>query len=288
MALVGESGCGKSTLGQSILRLIRPPGRIVGGEILFRGKDLLKLTDGEMRKIRGAKISMVFQDPTSCLNPVFTVGHQIEEVVNLHQQIKGKGAMAKAIEALRKVGISSPKERSKDYPHQFSGGMRQRAMLAIALSCNPELLIADEPTTNLDVTIQAQVLSLLRELQREFNSTVLLITHNMGVIARLSDRVAVMYAGKIVEVADTVSLFDDPRYPYTEALLKSVPRIEREVQRLESIPGMVPSLANPPPGCRFHPRCEYAESICRDEEPPLVEVYSGHLVACHRAQRLET
>ncbi|MCD6262798.1 ABC transporter ATP-binding protein [Candidatus Bathyarchaeota archaeon] len=281
LGVVGESGCGKSTLALSILRLIRPPGKIVGGEIIFDGKDLLKLSEEEMRKIRGAKISMVFQDPTSCLNPVFTVGSQIEETVILHQKLKGKERLAKVIEMLRKVRIPSPEERYKNYPHQFSGGMRQRVMLAIALSCNPDLLIADEPTTNLDVTIQAQVLSLMKDLQREFKSSILLVTHNMGVIAKMSDRVAVMYAGKIVEVADVIPIFEKPYHPYTEALLRSIPKISKIIERLESIPGVVPSLVNPPPGCRFHPRCRYAKEICKREEPPLIEIEPGHLVACH-------
>jgi len=281
LGVVGESGCGKSTLALSILRLIRPPGKIVGGEIIFDGNDLLKLSEEEMRKIRGAKISMVFQDPTSCLNPVFTVGSQIEEAVILHQKLKGKERLAKVIEMLRKVRIPSPEERYKNYPHQFSGGMRQRVMLAIALSCNPDLLIADEPTTNLDVTIQAQVLSLMKDLQREFKSSILLVTHNMGVIAKMSDRVAVMYAGKIVEVADVIPIFEKPYHPYTEALLRSIPKISKIIERLESIPGVVPSLVNPPPGCRFHPRCRYAKEICKREEPPLIEIEPGHLVACH-------
>jgi len=281
LGVVGESGCGKSTLALSILRLIRPPGKIVGGEIIFDGNDLLKLSEEEMRKIRGAKISMVFQDPTSCLNPVFTVGSQIEEAVILHQKLKGKERLAKVIEMLRKVRIPSPEERYKNYPHQFSGGMRQRVMLAIALSCNPDLLIADEPTTNLDVTIQAQVLSLMKDLQQEFKSSILLVTHNMGVIAKMSDRVAVMYAGKIVEVADVIPIFEKPYHPYTEALLRSIPKISKIIERLESIPGVVPSLVNPPPGCRFHPRCRYAKEICKREEPPLIEIEPGHLVACH-------
>jgi len=280
LALVGESGCGKSTLAYSIPRLLRPPGRIVGGSIVFRGQDLLKLPEAEMRKVRGKHISMIFQDPTAALNPVFTVGHQVWEAVRLHRRLEEKRSWEEVIGLLGKVGIPSPELRYRDYPHMLSGGQRQRVMLAIALSSRPDLLIADEPTTNLDVTIQAQVLHLIKDLKEEFGMTVLLITHDMGIVAMMADRVAVMYAGKVVEVAGVEGIFENPLHPYTSALQKAVPLPHADVERLEPIPGEPPNLVNPPPGCRFHPRCGYVMDVCRREEPPVVDVDDGHSVKC--------
>ena len=280
LCLVGESGCGKSTLAYSILRLVRPPGRIVEGEILFDGLDLVRIPEEELNKIRGRRISMIFQDPTSALNPVFTIGYQVFEAIELHQRVKGEEAWKRVVDVLRRVGIPSPEMRFRDYPHQFSGGQRQRIMLAIALSCHPDLLIADEPTTNLDVTIQAQVLHLIRQLKEELGMSVLLITHDMGIVAMMADRVAVMYAGKIVEVAHVTEVFEKPLHPYTQALLKSIPLPHVDVEELKPIPGEVPSLVNPPPGCRFHPRCPHAMEVCKRDEPLLVEVEPGHQVAC--------
>lgn len=281
LGIVGESGCGKSTLAHSILRLIRKPGRIVGGEIWFEGVDLLRKSEREMREIRGSKIAMVFQNPTSSLNPVFTVGSQIAEAIELHQNVQKHEIEEKVIDILEKVGIASPSQRMKDYPHEYSGGMCQRAMMAMALSCNPKLLIADEPTTNLDVTIQAQILDLVRILRKEFNASILLIGHDFGVMSELCDRIVVMYSGKIVESADLKTIFKDAKHPYTKALLESIPRINVETKRLHVIPGDVPELIKPPPGCRFHPRCEHAMEVCEKKEPAIIEVRKGHEVACH-------
>ncbi|RLE97509.1 MAG: methionine ABC transporter ATP-binding protein [Thermoprotei archaeon] len=280
LCVVGESGCGKSTLAYSILRLVRPPGRIVEGSILFDGVDLVKLSEEELNKIRGRRISMIFQDPTSALNPVFTVGYQVYEAIELHQRVKGDEAWKRVMSMLRRVGIPSPEVRYRDYPHQFSGGQRQRIMLAIALSCHPDLLIADEPTTNLDVTIQAQVLHLIKQLKEELGMTVMLITHDMGIVAMMADRVAVMYAGKIVEVAPVLDIYEKPLHPYTQALIKAIPLPHVDVEELQPIPGEVPSLLEPPPGCRFHPRCPYAMDVCRREEPPMIDLGEGHQVAC--------
>ncbi len=280
LGIVGESGCGKSTLAHSILRLIRKPGRIVGGEIWFEGENLLRKSEGAMRKIRGRKIAMVFQNPTSSLNPVFTVGSQIAEAIQLHQNVQRHEMKEKVIDILGRVGIASPSQRIKDYPHEYSGGMCQRAMMAMALSCNPKLLIADEPTTNLDVTIQAQILDLVRILRKEFNASILLIGHDFGVMSELCDRIVVMYSGKIVESADLKTIFKSAKHPYTKALLKSIPRINVETERLHVIPGDVPELIKPPPGCRFHPRCEQATEDCRKKEPAIIEIKKGHEVAC--------
>jgi len=280
LGIVGESGCGKSTVAHSILRLIRQPGKIVSGEILFEGQNLLSKSESEMRKIRGGRIAMVFQNPTSSLNPVFTVGSQIGEAIKLHQNVEKKGVKEKVIDMLGKVGIPSPKERMEDYPHEYSGGMCQRAMMAMALSCNPKLLIADEPTTNLDVTIQAQILDLIRALRKEFSASILLIGHDFGVISELCDRIVVMYSGKVVESADLATIFKEPKHPYTKALLESIPRINIEKERLHVIPGDVPELIKPPPGCRFHPRCEQAMGVCSKEEPKIKEIKKGHEVAC--------
>jgi len=280
LGLVGESGCGKSTVAHSILRLIRDPGRIVGGKIFFEGVDLLRKSEAEMRKIRGGKIAMVFQNPTSSLNPVFRIGSQIAEAIKLHQKVQKSEVNKKVEEILAKVGIPSPSERMKDYPHEFSGGMCQRAMIAMALSCNPKLLIADEPTTNLDVTIQAQILDLMRILRKEFNASILLIGHDFGVISEICDRIVVMYSGKVVESADLGTIFKDAKHPYTKALLESIPRLNIETERLRVIPGDVPELIKPPPGCRFHPRCEQAMEACSKKEPALIEIEQGHEVAC--------
>lgn len=280
LGLVGESGCGKSTAAHSILRLVRTPGRIVGGEILFDGKDLLKKSEREMRKIRGGEIAMIFQNPTTSMNPVYTVGSQIAEAIRLHQDVKKREVKEKVVEMLDKVGIPDPAKRVEDYPHEYSGGMCQRAMIAMSLSCNPKLLIADEPTTNLDVTIQAQILDLMRALRKEFDASVILIGHDFGVISELCDNIVVMYAGKIVEYADLATIFKEAKHPYTQALLESIPRLDIETERLRIIPGDVPRLINPPPGCRFHERCEYAMEVCSKREPPIIEIEPGHQVAC--------
>jgi len=278
--LVGESGSGKSTVGLSIARLIPSPGQIVGGRILFQNEDLMEKSEGEMREVRGGKIAMIFQDPTNSLNPVFSIGSQIEEALRLHGNMDKREARMETIKILRKVGIPSPEKMTHQYPHQCSGGMRQRVMAAIALSCNAKLLIADEPTTNLDVTTQAQILHLLREIRRSFGTTILMITHNLGVIAEMCSEVAVMYAGKIVELGDTVTIFKRPMHPYTKALLDSVPRIDLESKKLTPIPGSVPDLTSPIGGCSFHPRCKYATTRCQTEVPNLVRVEANHYFAC--------
>lgn len=274
LCLVGESGCGKSVTSLSILRLVpEPPGRITGGEIHYQGKDLLSVPISDMRSIRGKEISMIFQEPMSSLNPVFTIGDQIREAIEHHQKISKKEAFRQSVEMLGLVGIPSPEKRAHDYPHQLSGGMRQRVMIAMALSSHPKILIADEPTTALDVTIQAQILELLKSLQTKLGMSILLITHDLGVVAEMADEVAVMYAGKIVEKAPVKELFKTPRHPYTRGLLKSMPRLNAEhggqQKRLEVIPGIVPSLAELPKGCRFHTRCGYVEERCKEREPEL-------------------
>ena len=284
LGLVGESGCGKSVTSLSIMRLIAsPPGKIVGGEIFYRGRDLLRLDNEEMRKIRGNEISMIFQEPMTSLNPVFTVGNQIGEAIKLHQGLGKKETRAKTIEMLRLVKIADPGSRVDAYPHQLSGGMRQRVMIAMALSCNPSLLIADEPTTALDVTIQAQILELIKELQQKIGGmALLLITHDLGVVAEQADDVAIMYAGKIVEKAATPAIFARPLHPYTAGLLHSLPGASgAKKKRLDAIPGMVPSPLNLPSGCRFRDRCPKAAGICAEGEPLLVEKEPGHAVACH-------
>ena len=283
LGLVGESGCGKSVTSLSIMRLIAsPPGKIVGGEIFYRGRDLLRLNNEEMRKIRGNEISMIFQEPMTSLNPVFTVGNQIGEAIKLHQGLGKKETRAKTIEMLRLVKIADPESRVDAYPHQLSGGMRQRVMIAMALSCNPSLLIADEPTTALDVTIQAQILELMKELRQKIDMALLLITHDLGVVAEQTDDVAIMYAGKIVEKTAASTLFTRPLHPYTVGLLHSLPGTGgAKKKRLAAIPGMVPSPLHLPSGCRFRDRCPKAAGICAEGEPELLEKETGHWVACH-------
>jgi len=284
LGIVGESGCGKSVTALSVMRLVpAPQGKIVDGEIYFDGINLLTLPEGEMRKIRGHSISMIFQEPMTSLNPVFKIGDQIAEVLCLHERLSRKEAWEQSIEILKKVGISSPERRVKEYPHQLSGGMRQRAMIAMALVCNPKLMIADEPTTALDVTIQAQILELINRLKKEKIMSVILITHNLGVIAEVAQRVAVMYAGHILEYTDVGSIFTDPMHPYTQGLLSSIPRVDKDYkgkEKLQSIPGLVPSLLNLPMGCKFSDRCKYVLNQCEKEEPPLIEMIPGHRVRC--------
>ena len=285
VGVVGESGCGKSVTALSVLRLIPdPPGKIVDGEIIFEGTDLLGLSPADMRRIRGNDISMIFQEPMTSLNPVFTIGNQITEAVRLHQGLNKKDALEKAIEALRLVGIPVPERRVHEYPHQLSGGMRQRAMIAMALSCNPKVLIADEPTTALDVTIEAQILDLMRTLQEELGTAIIMITHDLGVIADIARKVVVMYAGKVVEQAPVERIFASPNHPYTQGLLQSLPRVDKDAsgakQRLQEIPGIVPSLLNLPTGCKFASRCPSVMPHCQEQEPPLEQVASDHYSAC--------
>lgn len=286
LGLVGESGCGKSTVALSIMRLIRKPGKIVDGQMIFKGEDLLKMSDAEIRAIRGGQVAMIFQDPMSSLNPVFSIGFQIEESVRLHQNImKDEEAKKRVVEILSKVGIPDAEKRLDHYPHEYSGGMRQRVMIAMALSCNPMLLIADEPTTSLDVTIQAQILELMKTMQKDFGSSILLITHDLGVVAELSDKVAVMYAGKVVEHADALTIFKKPVHPYTRALIGAVPRLDIRQDKLETIPGEVPSLIGLGESCRFASRCRYVEDVCRNEMPPDHIVEEDHVVQCHFADK---
>ena len=284
LGLVGESGCGKSITALSIMRLVTPPGKIVAGEIIFDDKNLLKLSDAEMRAIRGDDIAMIFQDPMTSLNPVFTVGEQIAEALRLHRNLSRQAAREAAIAAMREVSIPDPARRVDDYPHQLSGGMRQRVMIAMALACDPKLLIADEPTTALDVTIQAQILELLDGLRKTRELAVLLITHDLGVVAEVADRVAVMYMGKIVEESPVDELFARPKHPYTEGLLRSVPKLTAEdvikKERLATIEGTVPSPTNVPPGCHFAPRCPYRMPRCTESEIPLYELEGGVQVRC--------
>ena len=283
LGVVGESGCGKTVTALSVLKLIAsPPGRIVAGQILWRGRDLVPLSPDEMRSIRSKEIGIVFQEPMTSLNPVYTVGAQIAETVREHEGLGRRAALEKAIEMLRLVHIPNPQRRVNDYPHQFSGGMRQRVMIAMALSCNPKLLIADEPTTALDVTIQAQILELIAEMKERLGMAVMLITHAMGVVAETAQRVAVMYAGKVVEEAPVAELFSNPRHPYTRGLIRSIPRIDRagRKERLAAIAGVVPSLLEPAEGCRFATRCEFAMPVCTAATPPLRRVATDHEVAC--------
>jgi peptide/nickel transport system ATP-binding protein len=284
VGVVGESGCGKTVTAMSVLKLIAmPPGKIVAGEIRYQGRDLVPLGADEMDRIRAKDIAMVFQEPMTSLNPVYAIGEQIAEVLRRHEGLSRRAAQDRAIEMLRLVQIPNPERRVHDYPHQFSGGMRQRVMIAIALSCSPKLLIADEPTTALDVTIQAQILELLADMKSRFGMAIMLITHAMGVVAETAQRVVVMYAGRVIEEAPVEQLFASPRHPYTQGLIRSIPRIDRAAStkaRLEAIPGVVPSLIDPPPGCRFAPRCRHAMPVCREAIPLLREVGADHKVAC--------
>jgi len=284
MGLVGESGCGKSVTSLSIMRLISPPGKIVEGEIIFDGKDLLKYTEEQMVHIRGNRISMIFQQPQTALNPVFKVGDQIAEVLNIHQSMGRKVGRARAVELLKMVGIPEPERRAESFPHELSGGMAQRVMIAMALACVPDLLIADEPTTALDVTIQAQILDLMKDLREKIGTSIILITHDLGVVAEMAERVAVMYAGRIVEQTDVETLFAQPLHPYTQGLIGSIPILGKRKDRLEVIPGSVPNLVDLPPGCQFAPRCkarlEHDLTICSEKEPQLLEVTRGHTVRC--------
>jgi peptide/nickel transport system ATP-binding protein len=284
LGIVGESGCGKSVTALSIMGLVpQPPGRIAGGAVLLEGVDLLRLPAAELRALRGNQLSMIFQEPMTSLNPAFTIGDQIIEGIMRHRAVSRREARAHAIEMLRRVRIPAPAQRIDDYPHKLSGGMRQRAMIAMALACDPKLLIADEPTTALDVTVQAQILDLMRALRDETGAAIMLITHDLGVIAELAQDVIVMYAGKIVERADVATLFADPQHPYTVGLLGSIPKLHADQQQLATIEGVVPNPLDMPRGCRFNPRCPFAIDKCRASEPPLAEVKPGHFSACWRA-----
>jgi len=291
LGIVGESGCGKSVTSLSIMRLISKPGRIDAGEILLDGENLLNLPEDDMTKVRGNRISMIFQQPQTALNPVFKVGDQLAEVLNVHQDLGKEAGWKRAIELLKMVGVPDPARRVEAYPHELSGGMAQRVMIAMALACIPELLIADEPTTALDVTIQAQILDLIRDMRREMGTSVILITHDLGVVAEMAERVAVMYAGEIVEQTDVNSLFDEPLHPYTQGLIGSIPVLGEIKERLEVIPGSVPNLVNLPPGCRFAPRCQarfkYSLNICGEVKPELEEIKTGHYVRCWLYQNAE-
>lgn len=287
IGIVGESGCGKSITAMSILRLIQcPPGKIVSGEILFDGEDLTKVSEKRIREIRGNSISMIFQEPMTSLNPVFTSGYQIEEILKLHQNLDDKEAKEKAIEMIRMVGIPNPERIAESYPHELSGGMRQRIMIAMALACRPQMLIADEPTTALDVTIQAQILDLMNDLKSKLKTSIMLITHDLGVIAEMADHVIVMYSGKVVEDAPIIELFDNPKHPYTIGLMSSIPSLAKEGQRLDTIPGVVPNPHYLPKGCYFHPRCKFATDECRKVQPELREIAPGHKSACIRAEEV--
>src|ERR1700738_2560334 len=294
LAIVGESGCGKSMTALSIMRLVPdPPGRIVGGSVVLDGRDLLTLDEAQMRDVRGNDISMIFQEPMTSLNPVLTIGSQISETLRLHQDLSRSAAAEKAVEMLRLVKIPEAAQRAREYPHQLSGGMRQRAMIAMALACNPRVLIADEPTTALDVTIQAQILDLILELQKQLGTAVILITHNLGVVAETAQRVIVMYAGKKVEEAEVDALFSQPLHPYTHGLLASIPRLEimaggnsASVGRVQEISGMGAALNNLPPGCVFAPRCTFADDRCRSQYPPYEQLRPGHWAACWHSERL--
>jgi oligopeptide/dipeptide ABC transporter ATP-binding protein len=282
LGIVGESGSGKSVHALSVMRLIpTPPGKIVDGQILFKGQDLLRLSEEQMRRVRGNDIAMIFQEPMTSLNPVLTVGEQIAEAVMLHQRLDRKAAWARAVEMMERVKIPSARDRVRDYPHQFSGGMRQRVMIAMALSCNPEVLIADEPTTALDVTIQAQILDLMRELQKEFGTAIIMITHNLGMVAEMCDNVVVMYAGKPIEHTDVVRTFKDAKHPYTWGLLHSIPKLYERAERLIPIEGQPPSLIDLPPGCPFAPRCPFAMEVCVEEDPPDVPIGDNHYTKCY-------
>ncbi|WP_314171914.1 ABC transporter ATP-binding protein [Streptomyces winkii] len=282
LAVLGESGCGKSVTAQAVMGILdSPPGRITGGEVLFGGRDLLKVSAEERRSVRGARMAMIFQDALSALNPVLSVGRQLGEMFQVHRGASRKEALARAVELMERVRIPAARARVGDYPHQFSGGMRQRIMIAMALALEPELIIADEPTTALDVTVQAQVMELLADLQSEYRMGLILITHDLGVVADVADRIAVMYAGRIVETAPVRDLYRAPAHPYTRGLLDSIPRLDQKGQRLNAVKGLPPSLLSVPPGCGFHPRCAVARPVCGADEPPLYEVGAGRASACH-------
>jgi peptide/nickel transport system ATP-binding protein len=287
LGLVGESGSGKSVTALSILGIVPRPGKILGGKIVYKGQNLLEKSEKELQKIRGKEIGYVFQDPSTSLNPVFSIADQLVEVIMCHQNVSKKKALEKAIELLRMVEIPDPEIKIWNYPHQLSGGMKQRVAVARALSCQPSLLLADEPTTNLDVTIQAQILSLMKNLKDKFGMSMILITHDMGIVAGVTDRISVLYAGRVCETADTKTIFHKHLHPYTNALLKAVPSLALRKEKLAVIPGTIPNLIDPPSGCRFHPRCEYAKPICSKEIPSLEEVEPEHYVACHRAKELD-
>jgi oligopeptide/dipeptide ABC transporter ATP-binding protein len=280
LGIVGESGCGKSVTSLSVMRLIDRPGWIEDGQVFFAGRDLLELSEEEMRRVRGNKISMIFQEPMTSLNPVYTIGNQIGEVLRLHKHMKGRQIRDRSIEMLRRVGIPAPERRLSDYPHNMSGGMRQRVMIAMALATDPQLLIADEPTTALDVTIQAQILDLMRGLSREFNTAVMLITHDLGVVAEMANDVTVMYTGQVVEHGTVYQVLKEPKHPYTQGLLASMPSVAIKGQRLHTIRGNVPNPLNLPKGCTFAPRCPHVMDICRQQEPKLLDIGQGHLVHC--------
>lgn len=289
LGLVGESGCGKSVTSLSIMRLVDAPGKIVGGQIIFKGEDLLKKSDEEMRKIRGSEMAMIFQEPMTALNPVYTIGDQISEAILLHQDVSEEEAKKKTIEMLGLVGIPDPEKRFNEYPHEMSGGMRQRAMIAMAMSCNPDLLISDEATTALDVTIQAQVLELMKDLQRKTGTAILFITHDLALVAEMADTVAVAYMGKIVEYSSVRNIFKNPHHPYTYGLLRSIPSllIKKTKEHLPAIEGMVPSPYNMPKGCYFNPRCPFATDVCREQMPELKEIEPGHFVRCFHPVKVE-
>ncbi len=282
LCLVGESGCGKSTVALSVLRLVdSPPGKIIGGEIRYHDEDLLRSPGERLRQIRGNRIAMIFQDPQSSLNPVFTVGDQIAEQIKLHLGLRHKPAMERTLYLMKQVGIPSAEERLKDYPHQFSGGMKQRVMIAAALSCEPEILIADEPTTALDTTVKAQILDILHDSKQARNMSILFITHDLGTVAGFADRIIVMYGGRLAEAGTTYDIYDRPKHPYTHGLISCLPHISNRKDRLTPIPGTIPSLIDPPEGCIFHPRCERRMPICSQEIPPEVIISGEHIVACH-------
>lgn len=284
LGLVGESGSGKSVTALSILGIVPRPGKIIEGKILYKGENLLEKTEDDMQKIRGKEIGYIFQDPSTSLNPVFSIADQLTEVIKRHQDVTKKEALEKAIELLGLVEIPDPELKIWSYPHQLSGGMKQRIAIARALSCEPSLLLADEPTTNLDVTIQAQILELMKNLKKKLGMSMILITHDMGVVATVADRIDVMYAGRICESADTKTIFYKPMHPYTKALLEAVPSITTKKSKLRIIPGSIPNLITPPSGCRFHPRCDFAGSICASAVPPLLEIEPDHYVACHNVK----
>ena len=286
LGIVGESGSGKTVTAHSIMNMVPPPGRIVDGRILFKGEDLLKKKEKEMQSIRGKEIGYIFQDPTTTLDPVYTVGEQLSEVITRHQGVAKKDALFRALDLLRLVEIPDPEVRISQYPHELSGGMKQRIAVARAISCNPTLLIADEPTTALDVTTQAQILEMMKGLKRKFDMSMILITHDMGIVAETCDRVTVLYAGQVCETASTGEIFENPKHPYTEALLTSVPHLALRKEKLSVIPGNIPNLIDPPSGCRFHPRCSYAKEVCVQSVPVLEPIGDGRWVHCHRAREL--